>query len=97
MSQECGFSPLWTNDTSLAGSAKQMPYHTYIPGIYTLTAMHELMSHQILVDQHTSCLWMLTTTKALMFHQMTVEQMCNLTYHGNMDAQYHVHVVDVSS
>jgi len=74
-----------------------MPYRTHIPGIYTLTAMHELMCHQIPVDQHTSRLWMLTTMKALMFHQMTVEQMCNLTYHGNMDAQRCVHVVDVAS
>jgi hypothetical protein len=96
-SQERGFSPLWMNDTSLDGTANQMPYHTHIPGIYTLTAMHELMSRQILVDQHTSRLWMLITMKALMFHQMTVELMCNLTYHGNMDAQHHVLVVDVSS
>ena len=57
----------------------------------------KLMSHQVLVDQHTLRLWMLTTMKALMFHQMTVEQMCNLKYHGNMDAQHHVYVVDVSS
>ena len=83
------------NDTSLDGTVNQMSYHTHSPGIY-LTAMHELMSHQILVDQHTSCLWMLTTMKALLFHQMTVEQMCNLTYHGNMGAQHRVCVVDVS-
>jgi len=98
MSEECGFSPpLRMNDASLDGIANQISYHKHIPGIYSLTAMHELMSHQTLVDQHTSCLRMLTTMKALMFHQMTVEQMCNLTYHGNMDAQHRVHVVDVSS
>jgi hypothetical protein len=38
--------------------------HKHIPAIYTLTAMHEPMSHQIPDYQYTWCLWMLTTMKA---------------------------------
>jgi hypothetical protein len=40
------------NDT-LDDFADQVPYDTYIQGIWTLTTVHEQMSHQITVDQLT--------------------------------------------